>query len=209
LSIKKRFSTTPEFKEADSIVSAATAKLARALGVSVSPEESLPAARGLAKILDPNNLALEAAQTRLLTAALSAARKRKFADAVAYLDALLEFRESPRTKAVRASAKRSLAQLKQGLELMEREASKKADVICSRFGHGLTKQECRGLVDTRKECTYQIGDKVGLVFFNCGMPDAHNESNYGRGLQHQYCWRERHSFCIYDKNDDDVVDAFN
>jgi hypothetical protein len=74
---------------------------------------------------------------------------------------------------------------------------------CARTSE-MTVDECRRL--RGQPCQHEVGDSVWTAFITCGDPDSDRTSDYGDGIQHQYCWD---SFCVYDDNNDGVIDAYN
>jgi hypothetical protein len=74
---------------------------------------------------------------------------------------------------------------------------------CARTSE-MTVDECRQL--RKQPCQHEVGDSVWTAFITCGDPDSDRTSDYGDGIQHQYCWD---SFCVYDDNNDGVIDAYN
>lgn len=54
-----------------------------------------------------------------------------------------------------------------------------------------------------------IGMSLDMLKYLRGLPDAANESNYGKGPQWQWCWYEESPSCFYDKDDDGHIDAYN
>lgn len=54
-----------------------------------------------------------------------------------------------------------------------------------------------------------IGMHFNMLEYERGRPDHINNSNYGSGIQRQWCWDGYNTSCFYDKNGDYLVDAYN
>ena len=67
------------------------------------------------------------------------------------------------------------------------------------------KQECKYVAEGR----YWIGMSLDMLKTLRGSPDAANPSNYGSGVQWQYCWYDYTPSCFYDENDDGLMDKYN
>lgn len=54
-----------------------------------------------------------------------------------------------------------------------------------------------------------VGMTYEMLVYQLGQPDTTNPSNYGSGIQYQYCWRNQSPSCFYDRDGDEVIDAYN
>jgi len=54
-----------------------------------------------------------------------------------------------------------------------------------------------------------IGMHYLMLVEERGYPDSRNISNYGRGDETQWCWRDYTTSCFYDKNGDWLIDSYN
>jgi hypothetical protein len=54
-----------------------------------------------------------------------------------------------------------------------------------------------------------IGMEFEMVKFLNGKPNSANPSNYGTGVQWQWCWYNNKPSCFYDHNNDGKIDAYN
>ena len=50
---------------------------------------------------------------------------------------------------------------------------------------------------------------IWLVVGKRGNPSSVNTSNYGNGVEKQYCWFNWDPMCFYDNDGDNLVDAYN
>ncbi|OGL95756.1 hypothetical protein A2348_03975 [Candidatus Uhrbacteria bacterium RIFOXYB12_FULL_58_10] len=54
-----------------------------------------------------------------------------------------------------------------------------------------------------------IGMTYEMILVERGFADSENLSNYGDGDQWQWCWFDESPMCVYDDNDDGIVDSYN
>ena len=83
-------------------------------------------------------------------------------------------------------------------------AKTKGGQICAK-NKGWTKQECDDLVANK----IWVGMKYDMLVYMRGKPNSVNPSDYGGGIQYQYCWNNYTPRCFYDQNGDSIIDAFN
>lgn len=70
---------------------------------------------------------------------------------------------------------------------------------------GWTQEECEGTIERK----IWIGMPYEALVYQRGRPNHINPSNYGSGVQYQYCWSEWTPSCFYDQNDDGLIDSYN
>lgn len=56
---------------------------------------------------------------------------------------------------------------------------------------------------------YWIGMHIDMLKYNLGSPDSANPSNYGYGVEWQWCWYDSTPSCFYDDNNDGFIDSYN
>lgn len=54
-----------------------------------------------------------------------------------------------------------------------------------------------------------IGMSLDMLKYERGLPDAANPSDYGNGVQWQWCWNDWTPSCFYDKDNDGFIDSYN
>src|SRR3989344_4925328 len=79
-----------------------------------------------------------------------------------------------------------------------------AGIICKSHPEW-SEKECEALADRK----IWIGMTYDMLVYLRGKPNSINPSNYGRGTQYQYCWHDYKPSCFYDRNEDDIMDAYN
>lgn len=77
--------------------------------------------------------------------------------------------------------------------------------FCQRKSIIVSKRDCIDAADGK----IWIGMNIWLLVAKRGNPNSVNTSNYGYGDQKQYCWNNWDPGCFYDKDGDNLVDAYN
>ena len=90
------------------------------------------------------------------------------------------------------------------MEEIEVKRQEKTDELCTKYPEWKT-TECRSVANKK----IWIGMTYEMLIEVRGEPDHKNPSNYGYGIDWQWCWNNHTPMCIYDINDDGVVDAYN
>jgi len=65
--------------------------------------------------------------------------------------------------------------------------------------------DCRNVAKGK----YWIGMTTEMMVASLGRPDSAKPSNYGNGRQWQYCYTDGWFQCLYDQNDDGIIDSYN
>jgi hypothetical protein len=65
--------------------------------------------------------------------------------------------------------------------------------------------DCRRLADN----SVWIGMSLEMLKYKRGLPNNANPSNYGNGVQWQWCWSDYTPSCFYDNNNDGLIDSYN
>lgn len=68
-----------------------------------------------------------------------------------------------------------------------------------------TKEDCQSVADGE----IWIGMQIGMLREIRGAPNSANPSNYGSGVQWQWCWYNYNPMCFYDYNNDGLIDSYN
>lgn len=82
--------------------------------------------------------------------------------------------------------------------------SSKAGKICKKYPDW-SKEDCQKVVDKK----IWLGMNIFMVVEQRGKPNSVNESNYGSGIQRQFCWYNYTPSCFYDDNEDGLVESYN
>jgi predicted nucleic acid-binding Zn ribbon protein len=80
----------------------------------------------------------------------------------------------------------------------------KAGKICTKHPDW-KRDDCEGLADEK----IWIGMTYDMLVEMWGKPNYTNLSNYGYGVQRQWCWTYYTPSCFYDEDDDGTVDSYN
>lgn len=131
----------------------------------------------------------------------------------------LALREEQKKQAEEAQAKKDVAkQVALDAENKAKEEQTKKDLAARKvWENSKAGQLCKKHPDwTKSDCTSLANNKVwiGMTYemlvAGYGKPDSINPSNYGSGIQTQYCYTGHGSpNCFYDRNDDGIIDAYN
>ncbi|MCE7062178.1 hypothetical protein [Dyadobacter sp. CY343] len=68
-----------------------------------------------------------------------------------------------------------------------------------------TREDCERLVDNQ----VWIGMSLDMLKYKRGLPNSANPSDYGNGVNWQWCWDDYTPSCFYDNNADGLVDSYN
>lgn len=68
-----------------------------------------------------------------------------------------------------------------------------------------TKTDC----DRVSEQRYWVGMTYEMLVEGWGKPTSANPSDYGSGIQWQWCWLNYTPSCFYDDNGDGIIDSYN
>lgn len=80
----------------------------------------------------------------------------------------------------------------------------KAQQICS-DNPSWTKNDCERLADNK----IWIGMSYEMLKYKRGLPESADPSNYGSGVEWQWCWYDFTPNCFYDDNNDGLIDSYN
>lgn len=78
-----------------------------------------------------------------------------------------------------------------------------AGQICAQYSEW-TKEECRRVADQK----IWIGMQYEMLEYMFGQPDSTNKSNYGYGVEYQWCWHDKEPSCFYG-GETGVIDSYN
>lgn len=67
------------------------------------------------------------------------------------------------------------------------------------------KEECESLIKNE----VWVGMSYDMLVYKRGKADSVNPSDYGGGVQYQYCWHDYTPSCFYDHNNDEIMDSYN
>lgn len=67
-----------------------------------------------------------------------------------------------------------------------------------------SKEDCIKLADRE----IWIGMSIGMLHYLRGLPEHVNKSDYGNGIQYQWCWTELSPSCFYG-GEDGIITAYN
>lgn len=56
---------------------------------------------------------------------------------------------------------------------------------------------------------FWIGMSLDMLKYERGLPNAANPSDYGNGVQWQWCWDDWTPSCFYDNDNDGHIDSYN
>jgi hypothetical protein len=68
-----------------------------------------------------------------------------------------------------------------------------------------SKEDCKLLAENK----IWIGMQIQMVVYLRGQPNSATPSDYGNGVQWQWCWYGSTPSCFYDKDNDGQIDAYN
>jgi len=105
---------------------------------------------------------------------------------------------------------------KQAKQQAEEEAKKSKEKAEKAFWQSKAGKICKSHPAwSRGDCTDLVAGKIwigmsyDMLVWERGKPNSINSSNYGSGIQHQYCWEDLTPSCFYDNNNDDIIDSYN
>ncbi len=116
-----------------------------------------------------------------------------------------ELVERERIKAEEEEDRKKAEEERKAKELAEQKAweQSKAGQICK--GHPeWTKEDCEKLADNK----IWIGMTLDMLKSQRGLPTSANPSNYGSGIEWQWCWYNYTPSCFYGA-DDGIIDSYN
>lgn len=79
-----------------------------------------------------------------------------------------------------------------------------AGQICLRHSTW-SKEDCQSIADDE----YWIGMSIGMLKELRGTPNSASPSNYGNGMEWQWCWWDKTPNCFYDRDNDGLIDSYN
>ena len=101
--------------------------------------------------------------------------------------------------------KDSIRHEKQKLMIIEwRKENKKAAKILDKHPNW-SRSDCESLVKKQ----VWVGMSYDMLKYSRGLPNIANPSDYGSGIQWQWCWTGYTPSCFYDRNDDGIIDSYN
>jgi hypothetical protein len=68
-----------------------------------------------------------------------------------------------------------------------------------------SKEDCKLLAENK----FWIGMQIQMVVYLRGRPNSATPSDYGNGVQWQWCWHGSTPSCFYDNDNDGKIDAYN
>lgn len=68
-----------------------------------------------------------------------------------------------------------------------------------------SREDCERLADRQ----VWIGMDIWMVVYLRGKPNSANKSDYGDGVNWQWCWHDYNPSCFYDDNGDNLIDSYN
>lgn len=81
----------------------------------------------------------------------------------------------------------------------------RAGKLCAKYS-SWTKDDCINVADKK----YWIGMTYNMLIESFGRkPNSASPSNYGSGVQWQWCWWNVNPSCFYDHNNDGIIDSYN
>lgn len=91
-------------------------------------------------------------------------------------------------------------------ELAEWEKTKAGKICSEHFLDRWTKEDCERVADGK----IWVGMSYDMLVKVYGRkPNSANPSNYGFGIEWQWCWDHYTPSCFYDNNNDGLVDSYN
>jgi len=102
-------------------------------------------------------------------------------------------------------ARKKAEEGRKALELAEQKVweQSKAGQICKAHPEW-PKTDCERLADNR----IWIGMTIDMLKYQRGLPNSSNPSNYGAGIEWQWCWHDYTPSCFYGDNDG-IIDSYN
>jgi hypothetical protein len=80
----------------------------------------------------------------------------------------------------------------------------KAGRICKKHPQW-SRQDCTNIAEHR----VWIGMTLDMLIADRGKPNSVNPTDYGHGVRYQYCWYDWRPMCVYDENNDGIIDKYN
>ena len=129
---------------------------------------------------------------------------RKSSKASVTIKRILTIKEKREKQALEEYRKKTTeeAKVKKLAEQREWEQSK-AGRVCVTHPEW-SREDCKKIANNK----IWIGMSLDMLKYNMGAPDVANSSNYGSGIEWQWCWDNWNPSCFYGDNDG-IIDAYN
>ncbi|MDP1815198.1 MAG: hypothetical protein Q8K92_12180 [Leadbetterella sp.] len=150
-----------------------------------------------------NNATENITVNRIFTPEEKAELERKRAEAKIESDRKRAEAEAKKQAAIDAENKAKEEQANKDLATQKAWEKTKAGQICLKHPEW-EKADCGKLADKK----YWIGMSYDMLVYLRGKPNSANPSNYGSGVQWQWCWYDYTPSCFYG-DEDGIVDSYN